>query len=165
MVSLNTYSNLLHWYITLTYSTMFRLKHVAIIGPHTKGRNMPTYIIQKHAGMTLMVLHWYIPMQHILIHAFGILQITRRAFVTTENFPCYERITLAHAYWEKIQNAYRRAVRCNGVMKLPDFNGKWRGGTYQAASPAHFLEQCISKIVTDWGPKNYNREAKSKISI
>ena len=32
MVSLNTYSNLLHRYITLMYSTIFWLKHVAING-------------------------------------------------------------------------------------------------------------------------------------
>lgn len=79
-----TYSNLMHWYITLTYSTMFRLKHVAIIGQHTKGGNMPIYITQN-------ILEWHsqfytdIYQCNILIHVLRTLQITWWAFITTEN--------------------------------------------------------------------------------
>lgn len=80
-------------------------------------------------------------MQQILVRFPYITNYTKdfRYHGKLKKNPYYARITLAPAYWEEIWNVYRWSLRRERFMKLPDFNGKWRGGTYHAASPTHFL--------------------------
>ena len=68
------YHNIFH-----NVSTETRSYHGAA---HKRAKHAYVYR-PKHAGKTT-VLCWYKPIQNILIHVFRILQITRRAFVTTE---------------------------------------------------------------------------------